>query len=149
MIKLNIQESYMVEMTLKQAQSLIAEVIDDMSLEELQKYRVQLLDAIRYSNGEFGDEESYRNGFYVPYQNAGGSLGFVPKDKFLTTNLRNRLNDVEKKLQDLYNEDKYDVLDYDDESDEFIVVASFPTKREANKYLKNNDTGSMKIQRKY
>jgi hypothetical protein len=140
-------ESYITEMKLSQAQKLVTNNIEDMSLEELQQYRVQLLDAIRYSTGEYGDEESYRNGFYTLYQSAGSSTGYVPKDKFLTTNLRYKLSEVEKKLQSIYNADKYEVVYYDENTDEYVTVASFPTKRDANKYIKNEGDATMEIRK--
>lgn len=132
----------LIEMTLSQAQKLVTKDIEQMTLEQLQSYRVQLLDALRYSTCEYGDKESYELGFLVPFVDAGGK-GFVPKDKFLTTNLQYKLSEVEKALNAIYNEDKYDVLDYDDSVEDYIVVASFPTKRAANSYIRKNKSVSM------
>lgn len=131
------------EMTLPQAQRLITTDIESMSLEDLQRFRVRLLDALRYSTGEYGEEESYKLGFLIPLVDEGGK-GFIPKDKFLTTNLKYKLQEVEKTLDAIYNEDKYEVLDYDEYGD-FVVIAAFPTKREANNYIKKKKSKTMVI----
>ena len=83
-------------MNLKKAQNLLQIDIDTLSLEQLQKHNVNLLDAWRYANGEYG----YHNDFFmhVPELRA-----FVPADKWILLNLRNRQQEVSDKLQEIYS----------------------------------------------
>lgn len=83
-------------MNLKKAKNLLRVNIETLSLEELQRHNVALLDAWRYANGEYG----YQNDFFVcvPELNA-----FIPADKWILLNLRNRQQEVRDKLQEIYS----------------------------------------------
>lgn len=74
------------------------------SIEKLQKYKVILLDSLKYINAykELGLlRESIEKGFIVQIPEL--SLdSFVPKDKFMSNNINNALKVIEKVLNDMY-----------------------------------------------
>lgn len=78
------------------------------SLEKLQKYKVILLDSYRYINNykELGlIKESIENGFIVQVPEI-SSDSFVPKDLYMSTNIKNALEIINNKLEKMYKEDK-------------------------------------------
>lgn len=77
-------------MTIKKAQSLLRIDHSTLSEAELQKYKVQLLDAWRYAKGEYG----YENDFFVHIPEL---KAFAPKDYWLLKNIESRLDALEVK----------------------------------------------------
>ncbi len=74
-------------MTLRKAQNLTQQDISLLSKEELQTYKVSLLDAWRYAKGDYG----YNNDFFVYI---GDLRAYVPADKWLLQNISKRLDIV-------------------------------------------------------
>lgn len=78
------------------------------SLEKLQKYKVILLDSYRYINNykELGlIKESIERGFIIQVPEI--SLdSFVPKDLYMSTNIKNALEIINNKLEKMYKEDR-------------------------------------------
>lgn len=85
-------------MNLKKARRLLRMDIAVLSLEQLQKYNVDLIDAWRYAKGDYGN----RNDFfvYVPEIRA-----YIPTDKWLQVNLETRMGEVDARLQKYYREE--------------------------------------------
>lgn len=83
------------------AEKLLTEDFSKMSLEQLQKYRVKLLDALRESTAEYGYEQAVKDGYYRPMGDPGAS-GFSPRNIHLSTNLNHRFLEVDRKLQEIY-----------------------------------------------
>ena len=73
-------------MTYSTAKRLLSVDIDLLSLEELQKYKVKIIDALREANAEYGYSQACKNGFFIPIASESAS-GYTPKDKFLSENL--------------------------------------------------------------
>lgn len=76
-------------MTLKKAQALLQVDIKSLSVEDLQKYKVQLLDAWRMAKGDYG----YDNDFFVWI---GELKSYTPKDYWLLKNINDRLDTLLK-----------------------------------------------------
>ena len=74
-------------MTFQKAKSLLQIDIKTLSDEELQKHKVQVLDAWRYAKGEHG----FNNDFFLPVPEL---KAFVPKDYWLLKNIEHRLNEL-------------------------------------------------------
>lgn len=72
-------------MKIKKAQSLLQLDHRTLSETELQKYKVQLLDAWRHAKGDYG----YENDFFVHVPEL---KAFVPKDCWLLKNIESRLD---------------------------------------------------------
>lgn len=60
--------------------------ISTMSLIQVQKHKVRLLDAWRESRAEYGFAQAVRDGFYRIVVDS-GAQGFVPRDMWLTDRL--------------------------------------------------------------
>ena len=88
-------------MTRAKAETLLTIDIATLSLEQLQKHRVKLLDAWRESEAEYGYKEAVENGFYAVITSESAS-GFTPVNPFLTTNLKYKFNETENLLQSMY-----------------------------------------------
>lgn len=73
-------------MTYSTAKKLLSVNIDSLSLEELQKYKVKIIDALREASAEYGYSQACKNGFFIPIASESAS-GYTPKDKFLFKNL--------------------------------------------------------------
>lgn len=65
--------------------------ISAMSLTQVQKHKVRLLDAWRESRAEYGFAQAVRDGFYRIVVDS-GAQGFVPRDMWLTDRLNYCLN---------------------------------------------------------
>ena len=74
-------------MTINKAKHLIQIDHSTLSETELQKYKVQLLDAWRYARGDYG----YGNGFFVYVQEL---KAFTPKDYWLLKNIESKLDQL-------------------------------------------------------
>ena len=85
-------------MNLKKARRLLQTDITTLSLEQLQKYNVDLIDAWRYAKGDYG----YHNDFFVSVQEV---KAYIPADKWLQVNLETRMGEVDARLQKYYREE--------------------------------------------
>lgn len=89
-------------MNRKQAELLATVELDQLSLEQLQRHRVKLIDAWRESRADYGMEQAVSDGFYAPFYEYGG--GYVPKNKFLTLNLSYLIQRATEREEFLFNE---------------------------------------------
>ncbi len=80
-------------MNIQTARSLLARPIDSMSLEQLQRHKVRLIDAWRESRADLGFAQAVKDGFYEVLVSDSAS-GYVPADLWLTNNLSARLDEV-------------------------------------------------------
>ena len=86
-------------MTRQTAENILCKDITSMSIEQLQKHKMRLLDAWRESRAFYGMEQAVKTGFYCPVLDDYAS-GFTPVNMFLTSNLSQRLDDVDKLLEE-------------------------------------------------
>lgn len=86
-------------MTRQTAENILCKDITSMSLEQLQKHKVRLIDAWRESQAFYGMEQAVKTGFYLPILDDYAS-GFTPVNMFLTSSLLFRLDEVEKLLEE-------------------------------------------------
>lgn len=82
-------------MNIKTARELLREPIQSMTLEQLQRHRVRLLDAWRESKAEYGFAQAVRDGFFKVLESESAS-GYVPADMWLTHNLEWQIEKVEE-----------------------------------------------------
>ena len=73
-------------MTFATAKRLVSVDLSSLSLEELQRHRVRLIDAWRESKASYGMGQAVKNGFYIRVL-CHQADGYAPKDIFLTSNL--------------------------------------------------------------
>lgn len=73
------------------AKRLITLDISTMTLEQVQRHRVRLLDAWRENQAQYGFSQAVRDGFYRVVIDS-GAQGFVPRDLWLTDRLSDCLN---------------------------------------------------------
>ena len=88
-------------MKINRARQLLTLDISKMNLEQLQKHKVNVIDAWRHSKAQYGLEEAVENGFYKIIV-ANSAEGFTPSDIWLTHQLSQRLDEIEKALSELY-----------------------------------------------
>lgn len=86
-------------MKIAQARRLLAEDVDTMTLEQLQKYKVKVIDAWRESRADYGMTQAVRDGFYLPVGQGVGD--YIPKDAWLTRNLSHRLDTIDLREREL------------------------------------------------
>lgn len=86
-------------MKIAQARRLIAEDIETMTLENLQKYKVKVIDAWRESRADYGIAQAVRDGFYL--QTGEDASEYTPKDLWLTQNLVKRLDAIDLREREL------------------------------------------------
>ncbi len=60
--------------------------VEEMSLMQVQKHRIRLLDAWRESRAQYGFAQAVQNGFYRIVVDS-GAQGFMPRDLWLTDRL--------------------------------------------------------------
>lgn len=82
-----------------QARRLLAEDVETMTLERLQKYRVKVIDAWRESQADYGIAQAVRDGFYL--QTGENASEHTPKDLWLTQNLAKRLDAIDLREREL------------------------------------------------
>ncbi len=82
-------------MNIKTARELLREPIQSMTLDQLQRHRVRLLDAWRESKAEYGFSQAVRDGFFKVLESESAS-GYVPADMWLTHNLEWQIEKVEE-----------------------------------------------------
>lgn len=80
-------------MNIQTARNLLTRPIEGMSLEQIQRHKVRLIDAWRESRGDFGFDQAVRDGFFKVLVSESAS-GYVPADFWLTQNLGTRLDEV-------------------------------------------------------
>lgn len=84
-------------MTFKKAKDIMRKNIDIMSIEDLQKHHVALIDIYQMASGRYG----YNNEFFkAMFDDA--AEGYTPRDMFMITNLNYLLDKVEEKLNKFY-----------------------------------------------
>ena len=65
--------------------------INSMTLEQLQRHRVRLLDAWRESRAQYGFAQAVKDGFYRIVVDSAAE-GFVPRDMWLTDRINHCLD---------------------------------------------------------
>lgn len=65
--------------------------ISSMTLEQVQRHKVRLLDAWRESRAQYGFAQAVKDGFYRMVVNS-AAQGFVPRDMWLTDRLNHCLD---------------------------------------------------------
>lgn len=86
-------------MKIAQARRLVSEDIEAMTLEQLQKYKVKVIDAWRESRADYGTAQAARDGFYL--QTGENASEYTPTDLWLTQNLARRLDDIDRREREL------------------------------------------------
>ena len=86
-------------MKIAQARRLVSENIEAMTLEQLQKYKVKVIDAWRESRADYGMAQAVRDGFYL--QTGENASEYTPTDLWLTQNLAHRLDDIDRRERKL------------------------------------------------
>lgn len=87
-------------MKIAMARKLASEDVGAMTLKQLQKHKVKMLDAWRESRADYGIVQAVRDGFYLEILNE-YSRGYTPADPWLTQNLSARLDEIERREMDL------------------------------------------------
>ena len=88
-------------MTLKTAQNLLRENYMNMTPEQLQRFRVRLIDALYECDGKtYGMARAVKDGFMKILESDSAS-GFVPSDMWLQHNLSWTLGEVRKREAEL------------------------------------------------
>ena len=80
-------------MTIQHARGILSKNVETMTLEQLQKHRVELIDAWRHARADYGYPVAIREGFYKKIEDAGAS-GFYPSDPWLAHNLVWKLDNI-------------------------------------------------------
>lgn len=65
--------------------------VSNMTLEQVQRHRVRLLDAWRESRAQYGFAQAVKDGFYKIVVDSAAE-GFVPRDMWLTHRINHCLN---------------------------------------------------------
>lgn len=86
-------------MKIAQARKLVAENVTTMTLEQLQRYRVKVVDAWRESRADYGIAQAVRDGFYV--QTGENASEHTPTDLWLTQNLAFKLDEIDRREHEL------------------------------------------------
>ena len=73
-------------MKFRTAKELVRIDINTLSLEQLQKHKVKVHDAMLQSEAFWGMEQAIMDGYYIEVADSAAS-GYSPRDMFLTTNL--------------------------------------------------------------
>lgn len=84
------------------ATNLCRKNIDTMSLEQLQRHKVRLIDAWRDCTAYWGLPEAAMKGFYKLVDE--GINGFSPRNPYLQTNIKYCIEQTDKKLKGIYKE---------------------------------------------
>lgn len=86
-------------MRIEKAREILRRNFEEMSLEQLQKHYVDVIDAWRCSKADYGFSEAVKNGFYkIIVDNE--AQGFSPADIWLTSQLAYRLTEIEALLNE-------------------------------------------------
>lgn len=87
-------------MNISKARKLLAVDPKILTLDQLQKHKVKLIDAWRHSKADYGFKEAVKEGFYLEIVDSGAS-GFSPRDIWLTHQLVARLDEIEAREREL------------------------------------------------
>ncbi len=93
-------------MTRIQAENLLKTDFKNLSYENFLKYRVKVIDALRESEAEYGYEQAVKDGYYVLVGDA-GAKGFSPKNIWLTHELSQRMNEINKVYEKVLKANSY------------------------------------------
>lgn len=89
-------------MNIHKARTILSLPYENMTLERLQKHRVELIDAWRHSKASYGFPQAVAEGFYKVVESNYAS-GYTPSDMWLTHNLLYKLEAVEALEQKILN----------------------------------------------
>ncbi len=78
------------------AKQLLSEDIEKMTLEQVQKHKVRLIDAWRHSKAAYGMALAIKEGFYLEVVDSGAS-GYTPRDIWLTHQITARMEQTEER----------------------------------------------------
>jgi hypothetical protein len=87
-------------MKFEQAKRLLTTNINQLSHGELYSYKTKLNSLYFILNGTHGEKTLLDNGFIIPIIDC-GAKGFVPKDKFMFTNLLRKMDEADKRLKNI------------------------------------------------
>ena len=97
-------------MTIKTAQNLLRENYMNMTPEQLQRFRVRLIDALYECDGKtYGMARAVKDGFMKILESDSAS-GFVPSDMWLQHNLNWTLGEVRKREAELLDVTMHEYL---------------------------------------
>jgi hypothetical protein len=85
-----------------QAKRLVSEDIEMMTIEQLQRYKVKVIDAWRESRADYGIAQAVRDGFYL--QTGEDASEYTPKDLWLTQNLTRRLDAIDRREYEMFRQ---------------------------------------------
>jgi hypothetical protein len=85
-----------------QAKRLVSEDIEMMTIEQLQRYKVKVIDAWRESRADYGIVQAVRDGFYL--QTGEDASEYTPKDLWLTQNLTRRLDAIDRREHEMFRQ---------------------------------------------
>jgi hypothetical protein len=85
-----------------QAKRLVSEDIEMMTIEQLQRYKVKVIDAWRESRADYGIAQAVRDGFYL--QTGEDASEYTPKDLWLTQNLTRRLDAIDRREHEMFRQ---------------------------------------------
>lgn len=86
-------------MKIAQAKRLVSEDIETMTIEQLQRYKVKVIDAWRESRADYGIAQAVRDGFYL--QTGEDASEYTPKDLWLTQNLTRMLDAIDRREHEM------------------------------------------------
>ena len=73
-----------------------------MTIEQLQQYKVKVIDAWRESRADYGIAQAVRDGFYL--QTGEDASEYTPKDLWLTQNLTCRLDAIDHREHEMFRQ---------------------------------------------
>ncbi len=73
-----------------------------MTIEQLQRYKVKVIDAWRESRADYGIAQAVRDGFYL--QTGEDASEYTPKDLWLTQNLARRLDAIDRREHEMFRQ---------------------------------------------
>jgi hypothetical protein len=85
-----------------QAKRLVSKNIEMMTIEQLQRYKVKVIDAWRESRADYGIAQAVRDGFYL--QTGEDASEYTPKDLWLTQNLTRRLDAIDRREHEMFRQ---------------------------------------------
>ncbi len=89
-------------MKIAQAKRLVSKNIEMMTIEQLQRYKVKVIDAWRESRADYGIAQAVRDGFYL--QTGEDASEYTPKDLWLTQNLTRRLDAIDRREHEMFRQ---------------------------------------------
>lgn len=89
-------------MKIAQAKRLVSEDIEMMTIEQLQRYKVKVIDAWRESRADYGIAQAVRDGFYL--QTGEDASEYTLKDLWLTQNLTRRLDAIDRREHEMFRQ---------------------------------------------